>query len=760
MGTARQRSSAMHRGGRDLCKAYSDLMDGWLAGLLDDSLGQAAGDPGGVALVAVGGYGRAELSPQSDIDLLLVHTGRPDIGSVADAIWYPIWNEGLKLGHAVRTPKEALALAADDLDTATSLLEVRHIAGDESLTAEVAGKALAQWRKRAARWLTELSNRVRDRHERAGEVAFLLEPDLKEGAGGMRDVHALRWASAARTLLWEGDDSALDDGYRVLLSARVELHRRTGRPGDVLALQEQDGVAATLGYVDADALMAAVATSGRTIAWRSEDAWQRIDASLKGPLGRLVRRDKSLAPGLTLREGEVHLTAEVDLTDPGLALRAAAIAARRGTRIHRSSLDRLAGVYPPIPEPWPDEMRRDLVGLLLAGPSVVVIIEALDQLGIWVRFLPEWEPVRSRPQRNAYHRFTVDRHLVEAVANAASLAHTVSRPDLLVVGALLHDLGKGYPGDHTDVGVELVSQIGPRLGFGAADVATLQALVRFHLLLPDVATRRDLDDPATTATVAALVGDLGTLELLAALTEADSLATGPAAWGTWKAGLVSELVRRTSHVLGGGAVDELTEDFPTADQLESLQAPDASSTPATTRSRSSHPTTTGCSAACRARLRCTGSQSSMPTSPPSRAWRWRCFESSRASARRSLGRRSSLTSSECLLDGWRSRLVSPIAPAPTRPVLARRRGRSSRESISTTPRPPTPRSWRCMRPTPSASSTASPARWPTWILTSPSPRSRRWAARSSTSSTCETARAASSRILRSRSRSSVPSSTS
>ena len=736
-------------------------MDGWLAGLLDDSLGQAAGDPGGVALVAVGGYGRGELSPQSDIDLLLVHTGRPDIGSVADAIWYPIWDEGLKLGHAVRTPKEALALAADDLDTATSLLEVRHIAGDEALTAEVAEQGAGPVAQASgARWLTELSTRVRERHERAGEVAFLLEPDLKEGAGGMRDVHALRWASAARTLLWEGDDSALDDGYRVLLSARVELHRRTGRPGDVLALQEQDGVAAALGYVDADALMAAVATSGRTIAWRSEDAWQRIDASLKGPLGRLVRRDKSLAPGLTLREGEVHLTAEADLTDPGLALRAAAIAARQGTRIHRSSLDRLAGVHPPIPEPWPDEMRRDLVDLLLAGPSAVVIIEALDQLGIWVRFLPEWEPVRSRPQRNAYHRFTVDRHLVEAVANAAALAHTVSRPDLLVVGALLHDLGKGYPGDHTAVGVELVSQIGPRLGFGAADVATLQALVRFHLLLPDVATRRDLDDPATTATVAALVGDLGTLELLAALTEADSLATGPAAWGTWKAGLVSELVRRTSHVLGGGAVEELTEDFPTEDQLEWLRTGrrilDGRDDTLTVVTPDHH----GLFSRMAGTLALHGLAVLDANIATVEGMALEVFRVE-SSFGPTIAWEKVLPDIERVLAGrlaLDARLADRARTYGTRPGPTPRRW--SRESISTTPRPPTPRSWRCMRPTPSASSTASPERWPIWISTSPSPRSRRWAARSSMSSTCETARAASSKILRSRSRSSVPSSTS
>jgi [protein-PII] uridylyltransferase len=159
--------------------------------------------------------------------------------------------------------------------------------------------------------------------------------------------------------------------------------------------------------------------------------------------------------------------------------------------------------------------------------------------------------VRSRPQRNAYHRFTVDRHLCEAAANAAGLTDRVSRPDLLVLGALLHDIGKGRPGDHTEVGMDLVARIGPRLGLSAEDVDVLVALVRHHLLLPDVATRRDLDDPATIDAVARAVGDRTTLELLDALTEADSRATGPSAWGTWKAGLVAELVDRTMVQLGG-----------------------------------------------------------------------------------------------------------------------------------------------------------------------------------------------------------------
>ncbi|MET0729219.1 MAG: [protein-PII] uridylyltransferase [Acidimicrobiales bacterium] len=557
--------------GAALCRRYSDLVDEWLAALLEEAE-QAAG-PGDVALVAVGGYGRAELSLQSDIDVVLLHGGRSDIGLLADKIWYPIWDEGVKLGHSVRTTREAVALAADDLDTATSLLQLRHIAGDERLTRDLRGRATEQWRKRSKRWLGELAGRVTERHSRAGEVAFLLEPDLKEGRGGLRDVHALRWAEAARSLLWKGDDPALEAAYATLLGARVELHRRTNRAGDRLLLEEQDAVAAALGEEDADALMHSVATAGRTIAWRSDDAWVRIVASLRGPSGFRSRRDKAIGDGLVLRDGEVHLTIEADAgRDPSLTLRAAAAAAAGATRIHRASLDRLAADAGPMPEPWPDGVRTAFVDLLLTGHQAIPVVEALDQMGLWVHVLPEWHAVRSKPQRNAYHRFTVDRHLMETAANAAELVARTDRPDLLVVGALLHDIGKGYSGDHTEVGIDLLDGIGRRLSFPPADIVVLQAMVRHHLLLPDVATRRDLDDPATLEQVAKAVGDSLTLGLLAALTEADSLATGPAAWGRWKAELVRELSSRVGHVLSGGAMEELRDDFPTQEHLTLLRA--------------------------------------------------------------------------------------------------------------------------------------------------------------------------------------------
>jgi [protein-PII] uridylyltransferase len=558
-----------HLSGVALCRAYSELVDRWLGELFEAESGSMEG----VALVAVGGYGREELSPQSDIDLLLLHDGRPDIASIAERVWYPIWDEGLKLGHAVRTPKEAIALASDDLDTATALLSSRRVAGDPRLVDNLAAKARALWQKRGKRWLAETSQRVRDRHAQHGDVAFLLEPDLKDGRGGLRDVHAVRWAEAARTVMLEGDDANLAEAYAMLLGARVELHRRTGRPGDRLVLEEQDAVAAALGYNDADELMRDISAAARRIAWTSDEVWVRVDSSLAGPFHRRISRDRDLGDGVVLREGVVELRAEVDVThDPLAPLRVAAAAASHDTRIERRTLDRMARSAPALADPWPDEARALLVELLLCGQAALPVIESLDQRGLWVGLLPEWEAVRFKPQRNAYHTYTVDRHLWQAAANAAGLVDRVDRPDLLVLGALFHDLGKGHPGDHIDIGVGLVAEIGPRLGLPPGDVEILQNMIRHHLLLPDVAVRRDLSDDGTIEWVAKAVGTVETLRLLDALTEADSLATGPAAWNEWKAGLVRELVDRTAHVLGGGGLTEvMVERFPTDVQAAQMR---------------------------------------------------------------------------------------------------------------------------------------------------------------------------------------------
>lgn len=548
-------------------------VDAWLIERFRQATAESDAD--GLALVAVGGYGRGDLAPGSDLDLLLLHRRRQPPAEIAEQLWYPIWDEGLKLGHSVRSLDEALALAADDLDTATSLLTVRHLVGDAALTEELAGSARERWRKRAKRYLSMLRTSVAARQARHGEVAYLLEPDLKEGRGGLRDIHALRWAELARPVLDAADPVTLDQAEAVLFDARVELHRASGRSADVLHLQDQDVVGAALG-LDADELMGQIASAARTVAWIADETWDRVGVATSAKGSLLGWRSRQQAPGLMVRAGQVHLEASSDpAVHHELVLSAAVLAARKQARIARDSLERMARrlVVPGPGETWPDGTRARMVELLAAGHDAISVIESLDHVGIWARYLPEWHGVRNKPQRNVYHRFTVDRHLLETCANAAALADRVQRPDLLLFGALLHDIGKGRPGDHTEVGMALVAEIGPRLGYGPDDTEVLVDLVRHHLLLPDAATRRDIADEDTIAAVAAAVGDRGRLELLAALTEADSLATGPAAWGSWKAELVRELVRRVDHYLAGGDLAVLaTPEFPDDRQRALLAA--------------------------------------------------------------------------------------------------------------------------------------------------------------------------------------------
>ena len=560
--------------GTVLCRALARRTDEWLHHIFSTEVS----DPEGIAMVAVGGYGRAELCPYSDIDLLLLHRDRPDIGDIAPRLWYPIWDEGLKLGHSVRTPRETRDLAKTDLDTATSLLDARHIAGDAELTADLTADNDNQWRRSSRKWLPLLAQGVAERHRRCGEVAFKLEPDLKQGRGGLRDLHALRWVEAAVFEMDDADSRRLWSDYEVILAARVELHRTADRPGDQLLLQEQDGVAAALDYGDADELMGAVASSARSIAWRSDEIWAWLrDSEMPPEWRRRLRRRHSrnnaeLDVGVMVEEGRAVLDTEADTADPCTALRLARAAASHQLRMDRNSLGRLNKHMAPMADRWPDEARKLFVDLLMTGAEAPPVIEALDQMDLFVRILPEWAPNRSRPQRNAYHQFTVDRHLCEAAALAADLVDRVDRPDLLVVGALLHDIGKGYPGDHTEVGMELVADIAHRMGYPPTDVDVLVAMVEHHLLLPDVATRRDLEDPDTIAEVARQAGTVETLRLLGALTEADSVATGPSAWSKWKASLVRELVARCAHVMEGGDIDEITSRFPTPEQRGMMEA--------------------------------------------------------------------------------------------------------------------------------------------------------------------------------------------
>ena len=532
--------------------ALVELSDAWLATLF------AALPPAsttGMALVAVGGYGRRELLPCSDLDVLLLHGDGGDVAAVADGVFYPVWDSGVALDHAVRTVAEARAVAADDLAVALGLVDARHVAGDAKITEILRAGVLRDWRRQAALRLPKLAQAGRDRLAEVGELAHLLEPDLKQAYGGLRDIVALRAVTAS----WVADRphaAAVSEAHEWLLVVRDALHRTTGRRHDRLVFEDQDTVASSLGLLDADALMRRVAEAGRAIAYATDVTWRQVERTLRGRAGagrsrRPVSR-RSLGHGVVEHDGEAVLARDArPQLDPILPLRAAAGAAQAGLVLSPATVERLALECPPLPQVWPDAARDALVALLGAGRAAVPVWDSLDAAGLVVRWFPEWEPVRYRPQRTPVHRHTVDRHQVEAAAVAAGFTRRVSRPDLLLLAALFHDLGKGGPGDHSETGATIVTELGGRLGLSLVDAERLGLLVRHHLLLPAMATRRDLDDPTTIDAVARAVGSVEVLDLLAALTEADATAAGPLAWSPMRAQLVDELVSRARLVLGG-----------------------------------------------------------------------------------------------------------------------------------------------------------------------------------------------------------------
>ncbi|MDF5752684.1 [protein-PII] uridylyltransferase [Spongiactinospora sp. TRM90649] len=542
-------------------KARSGDIDRWLTDLLRTACAMpyardrqpgigtvAVGErDAGVALLAVGSLGRGEPAPGSDLDLVLLHGGRDDVAAIADRVWYPVWDSGVGLDHSVRTVEEAAKVARDDLKAALGLIQARHVAGDPELSRAVRESVLADWRTGSRRRLGELREAAGRRAETSGELAFLLEPDLRDARGGLRDVQAMQAVAAAWVASAPGP--RVREAYELLLDIRHALHLVTARGADRLVLQEQDAVAAALGLLDAEALMRRLAEAGRTIAHAFDTTWRAVDRLVSGPPPRGRR---PLADGVVEHGGEVVLARGANpRKDPVLVLRAAAAAARAGLPLAPATVAALAGQSAPMPVPWPEEARGALVALLGAGRAAVPVWEDLDQAGVLVRLLPDWERVRHRPQRNPVHRYTVDRHLIETAAGAAAFTREVARPDLLLISALLHDIGKGWPGDHSVTGEVVARDIGCHLGLPLADVEVLATVVRHHLLLPETATRRDLDDPVTIARVAEAVGTREALELLAALAVADGTATGPAAWNAWKASLVADLVRRVRSVLSG-----------------------------------------------------------------------------------------------------------------------------------------------------------------------------------------------------------------
>jgi [protein-PII] uridylyltransferase len=516
----------------------------------------------GCALVAVGGYGRRELAPYSDLDVVLVHDPAVDLGDAGEKVWYPIWDSGAKLDHSVRAVPDMLGQADADLRVALGLLDLRHLAGDPNLTLRLRSDVLAHWRRTARDRMPGLRDLVRKRHDLIGELAHLSVPDLKESEGGLRDATVLK--ALVATWLVDVPHVDLERSRRALLDVRDALHAVAGRATDRVAPEMWDELAATLDLDDEAEAQQHVRELGRRITHLSRLTWRRVEGVLARPASASVARRPELTtvePGIALSGAEVVLTRDArPAGDPTLLLRAAAVAAERDVELAPATAARLVSEGAALPDPWPIAARQALVRLLAAGPGLLPVWETLEETGALAAFMPEWERIRLLPHASEIHRFTVDRHVVETCMEASTLIRQVARPDVLLVAALLHDIGKGGLTEHAIAGEPLAREIATRIGFDEGAVALVGLLVRRHLLLAETATTRDPEDPATAALLAEAIGTPEALSLLLTLTEADARATSPKAWSTWRSGLIREVAARTAHLLGESSAIEDTPD--------------------------------------------------------------------------------------------------------------------------------------------------------------------------------------------------------
>lgn len=552
-------------------------IDRALSALLDETLG--TGRLGDLALVAVGGYGRGELSPHSDIDLLFLLPAKTDVTSATlRGLLYPLWDAGWQVGHATRSPKEAIERSAEDLDAATAILTARLIGGSRDLFEEFMDRR-ARWIKKDARALTRrIADSTLERHQRADRAGWVLAPDLKEDVGALRDLHRLVWLQALVPDAPPLPENLSRSG-ETMLAVREALHAELKRKSDALHIDLQPRVAARVGATDANELMFAVHSAAREIEHEGEIVAVELAGAIRGGPRRSGRVQR-LGHRVKLEDGSLDLDRALD-PSVGDAVRLIAAHADGGRAVNPRALKIIKRTFASASGgPW-DEETRSAFFSLLEGAHCTSALELLDHVGAWPVLVPEWTAIRALAQHDPYHRFTVDGHLFVVVAEIAraieqdpvARAAAAEAGDLstLLFAALLHDVGKGSGHDHSLVGEELARAAAERAGLEREQIEEIARLVRWHLLLVDTATRRDLDDGAVISHVADTVGDGRILRLLYILSVADGRGTGPEGWSNWKGALVAELYRKALTALETGHIPSRSDVTQRAREVEAYE---------------------------------------------------------------------------------------------------------------------------------------------------------------------------------------------
>lgn len=510
-------------------------------------------DKSGIALVGIGGFGRAELTIGSDLDLLLLHSANMSnsASEIAEKIWYPIWDSGVGLDHSVRTIEQTLKLAETDLRVLFGLLDMRLVAGDAELTQNLNDRVLQLWRKSFNKRLPEIFEADHRRQDSYGDLAHLQNPNLKESRGGLRDLVTL--SAIAKSWQVEVGLNSLQQAKRTLLNARSALHLVSGKSIDLLSQDYQAEVADKLGYRSTDELLKDIYKSARTISFSYQNAFRNASYLTKksGIFSGRSKARRPVADGVVVIDNQIQLAINHEPSH-SLLLRVAIAAAEHELGVNPETLKNLLASENTFT--WDDNKRELFLSLLASGPGLIESWEALDQVGAIDLILPQWQPIRFAPQRNSVHQFTVDRHLIQTVVEASKLTTSVARPDILLMAALLHDIGKARMEDHSVLGAQLAVEITEQMGFSRLDRELIGSLVRHHLLLAETATKRDLDDVSTIELVMKNVKSQYVLTLLHQLTIADAYATSSIASSNWRLKLIDQLVDLIKKSLTGEGV--------------------------------------------------------------------------------------------------------------------------------------------------------------------------------------------------------------
>ena len=590
--------------GADVVAANSYLMDQLLRSINEFAATHVypeagPGPAGQLAIVATGGYGRAELAPYSDIDLLFLVPAKraPHTEQIVEYMLYLIWDLGLKVGHATRTIDDCMRQAEADLTIRTSLLEARWLSGDKDLFNTFQHRFAADVVSRGGARFVEAKLAERDqRLVRMGSTRYVLEPNVKEGKGGLRDLQTLLWIAKSlyrvddvadlvkEGVLTDGDAGVFTKAQEFLWTVRCHLHFLAGRAEERLTFDVQDAIAGRMGYTDAaearrverfmkDYYLVAknVGDLTRVLCAVLEEQHKKGRGRFRLPMFSFRKRNIN---GFIQDRGRLNVENPGDFSaHPARLLGLFREAQRHGLDIHPEALRLVTQNLDLID----DSLRADgeanalFMDILCADEDPETALKRLNEAGVFGRFMPEFGRVVAQMQYDMYHVYTVDEHTIRAIGilhgietGALAEDHPVSCSVIgevqsmraLYMALLLHDIAKGRGGDHSEIGAEIALEVAPRLGLNEWETETVSWLVRHHLLMSKTAFKRDVDDPMTVADFVSVVQSPERLRMLLILTVADIRAVGPGVWNGWKAGLLRELYWRSLESLAGGLPED------------------------------------------------------------------------------------------------------------------------------------------------------------------------------------------------------------